>query len=91
MCTNIQEKCDHAIHSDLFSSYYFSRAQAEHINHQLALAGILTRVIIIDDKKAILRIGVISSQKTEKPKTISEHVKHTFDKLNFIEEHLLEK
>jgi cobalamin biosynthetic protein CobC len=86
LCTNIQERCDHAVHSDLFSSYYYSRAQAEHINYQLALAGILTRVIIIGDQKAILRIGVISSKKIKKAQTISEYVKDTLDKLNFIEE-----
>ena len=86
LCTTIQEKCDHFIHSDLFSSYYFSRIQAEHINQQLALADILTRVISIDDNKAILRIGVLSSQPTEKATTISKHVGNTLNNLRFIEE-----
>lgn len=86
LCSTIQKKCGRAIHSDLFSSYYFSRIQAEHINYQLALAGILTRVIVINDNHAILRIGVLSSQQTEKAKIISNHVKHTLENLSFIEE-----
>lgn len=86
LCTTIQEKCERVIHSDLFSSYYFSRIQAEHINHQLALAGILTRVILLSDNKAILRIGVLSSQQTEKAKKTSNHVSDTLNHLRFIEE-----
>lgn len=86
LCTTIQEKCVRVTHSDLFSSYYFSRMQAEHINHQLALAGILTRVILVSDNKAILRIGVLSSQQTEKAKNISNHVSDTLNHLRFIEE-----
>jgi len=86
LCTTIQEKCERVIHSDLFSSYYFSRIQADHINHQLALAGILTRVILLNDNKVILRIGVLSSQQTEKAKKISNHVSDTLNHLRFIEE-----
>lgn len=86
LCTTIQEKCERVIHSDLFSSYYFSHIQADHINHQLALAGILTRVILLNDNKAILRIGVLSSQQTEKAKKISNHVSDTLNHLRFIEE-----
>jgi len=86
LCSTIQEKCDRFIHSDLFSSYYFSRIQAEHIKHQLAFAGILTRLIVIDESHAILRIGVLSSQKTEKSQKTSKHVKYMFDNLHFISE-----
>jgi cobalamin biosynthesis protein CobC len=86
LCTTIQEKCERVIHSDLFSSYYFSRIQAEHINLKLALAGILTRVILVSDNKAILRIGVLSSQQTEKARKVSNHVSDTLNHLRFIEE-----
>lgn len=49
-------------HSDLFSSYFFSRDQAISINHSLALSGILTRVIELDSSRAILRIGTLSAE-----------------------------
>jgi cobalamin biosynthetic protein CobC len=84
LCSTIQKKCDCVVHSDLFSSYYFSRRQAEHIHHQLALAGILTRVIYIDKNSAILRIGVLSSQKTEPAQKIHNHVKNTLNNLRFL-------
>jgi cobalamin biosynthetic protein CobC len=86
LCSCIQKKCERVVHSDLFSSYYFSRIQAEYINHQLALAGILTRVIVIDENLAILRVGVLSSRQSEAEKTIHNHVKHTLSNLRFIEE-----
>jgi cobalamin biosynthetic protein CobC len=86
LCLAIEEKCEHATHSDLFSSYYCRRVQAEHINHQLALAGILTRVIVINEQHAILRIGVLSAQQTKKALHMSQHVKHLIDNLRFTEE-----
>jgi len=64
-----QDCCQHLIslsqqhhHSDLFSSYFFSRDQAISINHSLALSGILTRVIELDSSRAILRIGTLSAE-----------------------------
>lgn len=52
-------------HEGLFSSYTLEQDQALWLNEKLARSGILTRVIMLKNKKALLRVGVLS------PKTLS--------------------
>lgn len=47
-------------HQGLFSSYYLSVSQALWLNKRLAKAGVLTRVVLLNSDKALLRIGVLS-------------------------------
>jgi len=53
------------IYQGLFSSYLLPRQTAYDIFEYFAQAGILFRVVEVDDQKAILRVGILSSQSTE--------------------------
>lgn len=61
-------------HEGLFSSYTLARDQALWLNDKLAQSGILTRVVLLKNKKALLRVGVLSQKilsDAEKEKTES--------------------
>lgn len=53
-------------HEGLFSAYTLEQDQALWLNDKLAQSGILTRVILLENNKALLRVGVLS------PKTLCD-------------------
>ena len=68
---------------DLFRSYPMSLVCALTINHCLASEGILTRVIVLDDSKALLRVGNIHHAQPSTLLRVSEAVQALCDEHKF--------
>ena len=64
-----------AYHNPLFSSYVMPVAYADKINQFLAQYAILTRIVLMEDELAILRIGNVSEKSTAQISQL-KHVIH---------------
>ncbi len=66
-------------HEGLFSSYSLGQDQALWLNEKLAQSGVLTRVVLLANKKALLRVGVLS------PKILRDARKENIEKKERLE------
>ncbi len=69
-------------HHPLFSSYLMKEKQALWVNEYFAQSGILTRVVVLENNKALLRIGLLSSTSKDKVKRVSNSVELCIEALN---------